>query len=78
VAYLVEYFREGRKIGTTPQVGSLQKAKQFSKDGLICYQADFVRIVDQDNGGVEVWWERHDRMTRNGRKVHSPASSLGS
>jgi hypothetical protein len=60
MAYLVEYFREGRKIGTTPQVGSLRKAKQFSKDGLTCYQADFVRIIDQDNGEVEVWWERRD------------------
>jgi len=56
MAYLVEYFREGRKVGTTPQVGSLHKAKQFH--GLTRYQADFVRIVDQDNGGAEVWWER--------------------
>jgi hypothetical protein len=60
MAYLVEYFRESRKIGTTPQVGSLRKAKQISKDGLTCYQADFVRNIDQDNGEVDVWWERRD------------------
>jgi len=60
MAHLVEYFREGRRIGSTPKVGSLQKAKQFSKDGLICYQADFVRVIDHDNGGAEVWWERRD------------------
>ena len=60
MAYRIEYFREGREIGTTPWAQSLDDTIRVARDGLVRHQADFARIVDVDGSGAEVWSGRHD------------------
>lgn len=54
MAYTIEYFRAGVKIGATPWNEPLPQTKQVARDGLIRHDADFARILDTQAGGVEV------------------------
>jgi hypothetical protein len=60
MVYSIEYFRDTKQIGKTPWDGDLEKTKQVARDGLIRHQADFVRIIDVDGSGAEIWSERRD------------------
>ena len=53
MAYAIEYFREGNKIGDSPHQGPLGKTEEVAKNGLLIHNADFARIID-DNSGAEV------------------------
>jgi hypothetical protein len=59
MAYVIEYFQDTLKIGSTPWDASLEATVQVAKDGPIRHQADFVRIID-DNTGAEVESGRRD------------------
>ena len=53
MAFVIEYYKEGVKKGSTSWDDTLEKTKQVAMDGLIRHDADFARIVD-DNSGAEV------------------------
>ena len=59
-AYTIEYFRAHRRIANTTWPIPLEITKQIAKDGMIRYRADFVRIIDADRRGPEIWSERRD------------------
>ena len=55
MAYLVEYYREGVKKGSSPHAGPLENAKMFAEDRLLRHDADFARIIDVEGSGAEIW-----------------------
>ena len=57
MAYTIEYFREGERTGTEVSIGTLEATQQAAHVGLKQRQADFVRIIDTEGGGAEVWSE---------------------
>lgn len=73
MAYLIQYFFEGLKKGevtydaifdqTMPKDRSLKEAIRKARKGLAKQEADFVRIVDVDGSGAEVWSERKENLT---------------
>jgi hypothetical protein len=50
MAYVIEYFRDGVKIGSVLWARTLDDTVQLAKDGLIRQQADLFRIIDDDTG----------------------------
>ncbi|CUI01118.1 hypothetical protein PHA8399_03259 [Leisingera aquaemixtae] len=60
MAYKVEYYREGKLIGSSPWDKDLEATKQFARDGLIRHSCDFARIIDVDGSGAEIWSVRRD------------------
>jgi hypothetical protein len=54
MAFRVEYFRAGKKIGTDPCPISLEDATKSAQTGLIMHNADLARIRDMGNNGKEV------------------------
>jgi hypothetical protein len=57
-AYLIEYFRDGTRIAGSTWPAQLEIAKQIARDGITRYRADFVRIVNADLSGPEIWSEK--------------------
>jgi hypothetical protein len=60
LAYVVEYYKDGVRRGSSPHAGPLENAKLFAEDGLIRHGADFARIMDVDGSGAEIWSVRRD------------------
>jgi hypothetical protein len=61
MAYVVEYYKNGVKTGSSPHAGPLENAKLFAEDGLRRHDVDSARIIDIDGSGVEIW-----SMSRDG------------
>lgn len=59
MAFLVEYYREGRLIGSTPWGGTLDATKHLARRGVKMHKADFARVMN-DASGAEVWSIRDD------------------
>ena len=57
--YVVEYFKEGQKVGSAQWKGTLVGTQRVAEDGLIRHQADSYRIIDDDTG-AEVASGRRD------------------
>lgn len=60
MAYRIEYFNGGVEIGSTICNGSCEEAKAEARRGLTERGGNFVRLVDADGSGAEVWSERND------------------
>jgi len=58
MVHVIEYFKEGRQIGTTPWPGSLEVTIKVARAGCKRQGADFVRVVDVSGGNAEVWSEK--------------------
>lgn len=63
MAYNIQYFLDGQKIGSTPWADTLAKTKQVARDGLIRHKADMARIIN-DETGAEV-----DSVTRDVKRT---------
>jgi hypothetical protein len=61
MAYVIEYFKDTVRIGSSLWDRSLEATIHMAKDGLIRHQADFYRIID-DNSGAEVESGRRDAL----------------
>jgi hypothetical protein len=59
MAYIIEYFKETKKIGSTPWADSIDATIRVAEDGLKKHDADFYRIID-DSSGAEVESGRRD------------------
>ena len=55
MVYRLEYFKDTDFIGSHPWSGTLEGTKEVAWNGMIAHDADFVRIIDVDGGGAEVW-----------------------
>lgn len=60
MAYWIEFYEQGNKIGETPAPGSEEEAREHARQGLVTHKADFARVIDADAGGAEVWSVRAD------------------
>ena len=60
MAYSIEYYRESQVFGSDPWPGSLQKGIAHAEDEMKSRRADFVRIIDADGSGTEIWSGRSD------------------
>jgi hypothetical protein len=63
--YVVEYYKDGLRKGSSPHAGPLDNAIMFAEDGLVRHDVDFARILDVDGGGAEIW-----SMSRNTKGPH--------
>ena len=59
-AYTIEYFRNGTRIASGTWPTPLKLTKQIARDGMVRYGADYVRIVNADLRGPEIWSEKRD------------------
>lgn len=59
MAYTIEYFREGLRLGATSWSAAIADTVKMAKHGLITHDADFARILDE--GGAEVDSVKPDR-----------------
>jgi hypothetical protein len=48
MAFVIEYYKNGKLIGSTPWAASLEKTVKVATDGLIRHEAEYARIVDDD------------------------------
>jgi hypothetical protein len=54
MAFRIDYFRKGVKVGAVPYPGSRQESLNASANGLARHDVDVARILDMDHKGKEV------------------------
>jgi hypothetical protein len=59
-AYVVEYYRKGRRIVSNTWPVPLEITKRIALDDMVRYGADFVRIMNSDLKGPEIWSEARE------------------
>lgn len=59
MAFRIDYFREGTKVGAVPCPKSLDDVFKDAATGLVKHNADLARILDMDKKGKEVGVVKH-------------------
>lgn len=54
MAFRIDYFRRGLKVGAVPYPGSLEDCSNAAATGLKRHDADLARILDMDHKDREV------------------------
>ena len=54
MAFRIDYYRKGEKVGAVPYPGSRQESLNAATNGLKRHEADEARILDMDHRGKEV------------------------
>ena len=62
MAYRIQFFRAGEVVHSMPWLETKRETIDSAKRLMAHYNADFVRVIDMDGSGGEVWSERKDPL----------------